>query len=304
MTVRTTLEVSYAHSADLQIKDLRRDGTVEDIEQVHCALTAPSSFLSRRVTLGSLSYAVSACVLPGLDTRGNYIKECQDGVFVTSNDNGILLVLMDGHGVDGLKVVNVCLKYMEKFFHDKAADFESEPQAAIEEMLVGCDRLVKGDPELDCSLSGSTAVVVYLNSTGLHVGSVGDSRAVMGMLTGRSSPPSQRLHRNAHFRTITSAHPLEAVQLTVDQKPNHVGEMDRILRSGGRVSKITDQYGKKVGPYRVWQKFGSLPGLAMSRSIGDVLGSEIGIIATPVFNDFSLYSGNDLFVVLASDGIW
>ena len=254
--------------------------------------------------MGAQSYAVSTCVLPGLDPRGNYLKECQDGVFVTQNASGVLLVLMDGHGNDGLKIVKASLKEISRYFAEMAELFETEPQNAIEGMLLGCDRLVKADPELDCSLSGSTAVAVYFNASGLHVGSVGDSRAVMGMLVSRAAPPTSVPNKNAHYRTITPPRPIEAVQLTVDQKPNHVGEMDRILKSGGRVAKITDQYGKLVGPYRAWQKFGSLPGLAMSRSIGDKMGSEIGVIAMPVFNDFSVYAGCDLFVVLASDGVW
>lgn len=298
------IDVSYAHTADLKIKELKRDGSVESEEAVHCSLTSPTTFECRRLTVGAQTYAVSTCVLPGLDPRGNYLKECQDGIFVGQSAAGVLLVLMDGHGNDGLKVVKACLKKIEQYFKENSEAFEQEPQTAIESMLLGCDQLVKADPELDCSLSGSTAVAAYLNASGLHVGSVGDSRAVLGMLAGRSGQPTAPPCKNAHFRQITPPHPVEAVQLSVDQKPNHVGEMDRILKAGGRVSKITDQYGKQVGPYRAWQKFGSLPGLAMSRSIGDKMGSEIGVIATPVFNDFGLYTGCDLFIVLASDGVW
>lgn len=298
------VDVSYEHTANLQIKELKRDGSVESVEAVSCFLTSPTTFECRQVTVGAQTYAVSTCVLPGLDPRGNYLKECQDGIYVAHNGSGVLLVLMDGHGNDGLKVVKACMTKIEQYFKENSEGFEQEPQSAIESMLLGCDRLVKADPNIDCSLSGSTAVAAYLNASGLHVGSVGDSRAVLGMLGSTVAQPTQPPYKNSHFRHINSPRPIEAVQLSVDQKPNHVGEMDRILKAGGRVAKITDQYGKQVGPYRAWQKFGSLPGLAMSRSIGDQMGSEIGVIATPVFNDFDLFTGCDLFIVLASDGVW
>jgi serine/threonine protein phosphatase PrpC len=41
----------------------------------------------------------------------------------------------------------------------------------------------------------------------------------------------------------------------------------------------------------------------MSRSIGDRIAKRIGVIATPVLHNFSLYP-QDQFIVLGSDGIW
>ena len=40
--------------------------------------------------------------------------------------------------------------------------------------------------------------------------------------------------------------------------------------------------GNKIGPYRVWEMDVHRPGLAMSRSIGDMAGTEIGVISTPI----------------------
>ena len=39
--------------------------------------------------------------------------------------------------------------------------------------------------------------------------------------------------------------------------------------------------GKKSGPYRVWLKTQNYPGLAMSRSIGDLVAASVGVTCEP-----------------------
>ena len=41
----------------------------------------------------------------------------------------------------------------------------------------------------------------------------------------------------------------------------------------------------------------------MSRSIGDQIGSYIGVIATPITSNFRIRGKDDYFLVIASDGI-
>ena len=50
---------------------------------------------------------------------------------------------------------------------------------------------------------------------------------------------------------------------------------------GGEVRQLKNELGEYIGPYRVWAKNGDYPGLAMSRSIGDLKGKNIGIIPDP-----------------------
>jgi hypothetical protein len=65
---------------------------------------------------------------------------------------------------------------------------------------------------------------------------------------------------------------LDAVQLTIDQKPEDADENERIVAANGFVSRLTDPINKqKAGPFRVWKDQDG-PGLAMSRSIGDSVG--------------------------------
>jgi serine/threonine protein phosphatase PrpC len=62
--------------------------------------------------------------------------------------------------------------------------------------------------------------------------------------------------------------------------------------------------GVEVGPYRVFQSNALYPGIAMSRSIGDYLGKDIGIIAEPIVTTHTHSLTSDKFIVLASDGVW
>lgn len=46
-----------------------------------------------------------------------------------------------------------------------------------------------------------------------------------------------------------------------------------------------------------------LPGLAMSRSFGDMVAASVGCISSPEIFEFAL-ADEDKFIILASDGIW
>jgi hypothetical protein len=57
--------------------------------------------------------------------------------------------------------------------------------------------------------------------------------------------------------------------------------MERIIGRGGRVDTYHDAEGKPLGPFRVWLRDQEIPGLAMARSFGDVVASQVGVICDP-----------------------
>ena len=61
------------------------------------------------------------------------------------------------------------------------------------------------------------------------------------------------------------------VALSYDHKPEMSEERQRIESYGGVAEQLKNKMGEGVGPYRVWAKEGGYPGLAMSRSIGDLI---------------------------------
>lgn len=76
--------------------------------------------------------------------------------------------------------------------------------------------------------------------------------------------------------------------------------------AGWSLSKVpltTDPSGVYIGPARVWNLHEPIPGLAMSRSLGDFIASELGVTAEPEVTRLNL-GREDKFIILASDGVW
>ena len=147
------------------------------------------------------------------------------------------------------------------------------------------DRFIKTE------FSGTTAVICIIRANCLLTLNVGDSRAVIAY------------ERNDQFQVD---------DLTHDHKPDLPEEKQRIEQAGGRVFAITYDDGY-LGPSRVWLHDQDIPGLAMSRSLGDTVAHSvgrrifgvtyIGVISTPDVFERTL-TVDDRVVVLGSDGLW
>ena len=130
----------------------------------------------------------------------------------------------------------------------------------------------------DVNFSGSTAVIVFQIENKLICANTGDSRAIMVF----DNNSKHLINKESIHKDKT-----EALALSRDHKPETNGEKQRIISSGGRVDKFSGKLfliienGIKSGPYRVWLKNENYPGLAMSRSIGDLVASAIGVTAEP-----------------------
>jgi serine/threonine protein phosphatase PrpC len=76
-------------------------------------------------------------------------------------------------------------------------------------------------------------------------------------------------------------------------------EAERIKRCDGRVFALRGE----ASVARVWLPDEDCPGLAMSRSLGDHRLKRHGVVAEPQVTHRRLGAG-DLFLVLATDGVW
>jgi serine/threonine protein phosphatase PrpC len=130
------------------------------------------------------------------------------------------------------------------------------------------------DSLIDCYVSGTTLTAILAVGTRAWSINVGDSRCVGAVKTGAM---------------------YKAVDLTRDQNPDRPDEQVRILEHGGRV------FG--WGVPRVWLAEADMPGLAMSRSFGDLAAESVGVFSTPEVQEFQLDS-EMAFVIVASDGVW
>ncbi|XP_071712068.1 probable protein phosphatase 2C 33 [Rutidosis leptorrhynchoides] len=141
------------------------------------------------------------------------------------------------------------------------------------------DRELRMYANIDCFCSGTTAVTLIKQGQDLIIGNVGDSRAILC--------------------TRDKSNSLIPVQLTVDLKPNLPAEAERIRKCKGRVFALQDE----PDVTRVWLPNNDSPGLAMARAFGDFCLKDFGLISVPdIF--YRHLTENDMFVVLATDGIW
>ena len=243
-------------------------------------------------------YALSK---PGKDEIGN-TKTNQDTYIVLTSINGIkdfnIFGVLDGHGPEGHLVSQFISKYIQVEFQthhliEKIRDSEqiytklSEKDfKIIKEIFINADQALR-DEDIDSKNSGTTCVLVIHIGEHIICANVGDSRAVLVFDEKNDS------HLNY----------LRVFPLSIDNKPENPGEKERILRMGGAVEKIINKIGKGVGPYRVWVKNRDYPGLAMSRSIGDFIGKNVGVIPDPeiIECDLSIFTK---YIVLCSDGVW
>ncbi|KAL9230374.1 hypothetical protein vseg_005736 [Gypsophila vaccaria] len=190
--------------------------------------------------------------------------------------DGTLCAVFDGHGLNGHVVSKFVRNQLPTvLIHQRR--FMSWQDSYVTSFKA-LDKEVKLLDNVDLTFSGSTAVVVIKQGDDLAIANLGDSRAVLGKLTENG---------------------IQATQLTVDLKPSVPDEAERIRNSKGRVFALENEQHIQ----RVWLPEEDIPGLAMSRAFGDFDMKSNGIIVTPVVSHHRL-SPEDLFVILATDGVW
>ena len=131
---------------------------------------------------------------------------------------------------------------------------------------------------------------------------VGDSRAI---LASYKTPKSiKNIQLPPEFADLPENEKIWlALPLSRDHKPDDEEEYKRIIEANGRVEPFKEPTGEAVGPYRVWLKDENVPGLAMSRSMGDKVAAQVGVISEPEIYETTL-TKDDKFIIIASDGIW
>lgn len=237
-----------------------------------------------------LLFAYDIAVKPGFDPEDeNESKECQDETLVIEgfmNDpKKVLLCVFDGHGTNGRKAAIWCKREFPKLLQSSLQKGLSE-QEALKEACQGTeDGLAKSG--FDVYFSGSTATFLIIDNHTMHFSWVGDSRAVLG------------------FAAAGSTTRVCAKEMTHDHKPEDPKEKARILSSGGVVQAVGDE---DDSPMRIFSKEMLeegrwAPGLAMSRSVGDLLATSLGAVPLADYEKHEM-EGNENFVIMASDGLW
>ena len=280
------------------------------------------------------------------------------------DEAAVLLAVFDGHGSEGTAVSQHILKAMhsqldasigaEKVRHDPAAALT----AAFTAVQADVVKLSKQrSTSVDGSESGACSLVAYLRERTLWVANAGDcvavlARVVMGSGGGgggdggaaAASGVKSVTDKAARMRLDPCGGRFSAIKLSTEHKPNLPSERKRIESMGGwvRETEIEEDTGELLNPSRMYRERGEAnrhkgPGLAISRSIGDLNATRCGMSAEPEVVKHELRStlprshlsdadlpktaeeaiateapstpsgdgaDEDAFLILASDGVW
>ena len=239
--------------------------------------------------------------LPGKDASGKQ-KTNQDSFVFKGNINNVkdfnIFGVLDGHGPEGHYVSKFASECITSYLinHPEIKALTDPEQIYLKLKENDCQIITQSFVEADNSLknvkfdaleSGSTCVLVIHIGKHILCANAGDSRAIVVF--------DEKGDNDLDFYF--------SEPLSNDYKPEIPEETNRILMSGGVVSQMKNEYGEVIGPYRVWAKGGDYPGLAMSRSIGDLKGKKIGVIPDPGILEYDL-SDKTRYIVACSDGVW
>ena len=196
----------------------------------------------------NLPLKISGCVIPGMDFRATQPKICQDEIAFLMHNGCLLCILCDGHGTEGHYISKFATEFVTNYFKKHFSKFRIDPKGITIKMLQKCDKKIIAD--MECDLSGTTIIVLFIENNIVYSGSLGDSRAILGSLSTIVETACPR-YKSRYFRKITCDKLFKTSPLTIDQKPENNDELIRIRQSGGLVEKYTDAFGRNVGPFRV-----------------------------------------------------
>jgi serine/threonine protein phosphatase PrpC len=229
------------------------------------------------------------------NTPSNPRKPNQDAFFMKHDPNTSSLVIacFDGHGKYGHEVSRFCKQYMERNLCLHPA-FSYDVRHAVIETTASLENDMLAAPHIDTIFSGTTMILLIIRGTMLYVANVGDSRVVLGNSVAnckggkeaKKSPTSNfsESTNSPDYTTKSDSSPFtvaDVLSLSKDHKPDTPAERRRIEEAGGRVKMVHQTA-------RVYLATDDIPGLAMSRSLGDFVAHRVGVSSVPEFFEYDL----------------
>ena len=244
---------------------------------------------------------------PGI-TKDGQIKLNQDSYVIQRNINYIknfnIFAIFDGHGFNG----HIISEYLKENLIKK---FERHPiikilknldliysqlikdnYKIIREIFHELDNDLLNNKELiDINLSGSTCTLIIQIGDNIICANIGDSKAIL-------------VYEDINISNVNDVfNKYKNVKLSRDCTPHIETEKMRILMNGGNIIQLKNNLDKENGSLRIFLKDENIPGLSITRSFGDRIGKNIGVISNPVINEYTL-NKSVKFIIIASSGVW
>lgn len=213
--------------------------------------------------------------------------------YTINGDEAIdMYIVCDGHGKFGNKISwfvansipdmirNHLYKYLDNSSKKVAITLDLI-EAGIKQSCLMCQNILKKNHE-QSFFSGTTMALSVIWQDNLIMANVGDCKAFLATKKGN----------NIVSKLSTEEH-----------RPDSPKEKSRIIAAGGKVAPQVDEDGCHFGDARIWNKEMTAPGMAMSRTIGDIYAQKLGVVNSPEIVRCKI-SSNDKFIVMGSDGIF
>ena len=244
----------------------------------------------------------------------NKDKEIQDSVKVhlkckDSNYAFVCFSVFDGHGAEGHKCSRFASENLPEFFEKQVLGMNDasvvegiscsnqtvspiNAQRALFNSHVSVHKELSKKIGINSTRSGTTATnLIFLSDDKVIISNLGDSCCIIGTLTRDGTRCDVMLRTKEHNLS--------------DQ-----GEFDRVKRSDPDcfIMTLEEKDGifnvaETQGPARIWHfNPNKSPGVAFTRSIGDDIAHELGVIAYPDIHEVNL-SNDGHFIILCSDGV-
>ena len=224
-------------------------------------------------------------------------KPNQDDLFIFTNitnplNNYYYIGVCDGHGKFGKEVSSYIstnlLPFLNSNFLEKKINLNQSSFFSISKIItdtfIQMNLSLNTNPNIETSYSGSTCSSIIFTANRIISINLGDSRCILGKYNIKYNIWSYQV-------------------LTQDHKPNVEKEKDRIIKQGGKIFRGKDEFGNSVGIKRIWLNDEGDNGLALTRSFGDKILSNVGISCEPEIKEFYL-KNEAKFIIIATDGLW
>ena len=135
--------------------------------------------------------------------------------------------------------------------------------------------------QIDIIFSGCTTVNIVISGSTLVCSNLGNCRAVIGR----------------------GGEKWQSIQLNVEHTLQNKKERERMISNNARIAVDSEDNGEGEGVEKIYMGNQDVPGLEITRSIGDKIGKFIGMISVPETKAFTLQS-DDKFIIIGTQGLW
>ena len=208
----------------------------------------------------------------------------QDSIIIKPNLQNIkgqyLFWICDWHGAQGHPISDHCKSQFPSSI-EVFLPFDAKPEEISKSLISATEKVVSSLETLgiDLVFSGCTVINLVISGNSCICANLGDSRAYIG-----------RQEEKWQAIPLSSEHTLQ-----------NSAERERMTANNARIVKDTNSNGEETEKFFMGNQ--NVPGLEITRSLGDKIGKFVGMISIPETKTIIL-ENNDKFIIIGSFGFW